>query len=624
MLAVLALVLTPVVTHRVWGPTVYSATATLSTINRGQSVTITISITGGTASQLYNFNVILTKPSGGGVQSVGTSTTTDTTGAGTAVVMYPNNPGPPWTGSGTINTDLDGPYAVSVDKTFPNPVQTSVAATSFLVTHVLRVTIFSPTGTSYTRGETVTISAIVDDWNYQPLGSATVTSSTPRSNIALLPTLPLGTYSFQYQIQTSDPLGPWNIAVTAGWGANSGNNATLVSVQPAQLVVADLSTYNSYGSPTSDFSPGDTLYASFRVKYSPSGAFLTTGSFNIQIRNPSGGTVGNLTSVYDQNRGLFYTPSGLQVSSSDPGGSWQLVFPANSLNDTYGNSGPTTTITYRFQIRLNQSVINPIYFIIAVLAAGGVLGAILALRRFNTKTVPFEELFKLTGGEIQPPATLMIVGDAGAGATTLGLQLLHRDLVAGKPCGLLSYDSFPSEIRRKMRDMGWDITAHLEKGQLSILDCYSALAGVENAPIKDPTDFTEVSIRVTGMVEKAKGPTTILLDSVTPIFNSASAKDCINFLQVLGAKVKNSGGMFIFTATKGSVPEEARSKTESLADGVIELNLVKRAKSLARFLMVKKIPGRQISSVETEFQIATGKGVLLKKQRIPITIFRPK
>jgi len=179
-------------------------------------------------------------------------------------------------------------------------------------------------------------------------------------------------------------------------------------------------------------------------------------------------------------------------------------------------------------------------------------------------------------------------------------------------------------VKRKMRDMGWDVARYVEKGQLTILDCYSALAGVEGAQIRDPTDFTEVSIQVTGMIEKAKGPVTILLDSATPIFNSASAKDCINFLQVIGAKVKNSGGMFLVTATRGSIPDEAKSKIESLTDGVIELTLSKRARSLSRFLLVKKLSGRATSSTETQFEIVAGKGIMLDKRRVPIGLFQPK
>ena len=398
-----------------------------------------------------------------------------------------------------------------------------------------------------------------------------------------------------------------------------------MTILPAQLIVSNLATFNAQGNPTADFSPGDSLYTTFRIAYSSSG-FLQKGSFDFKVQDPSGTDVATLLAIYDPNRDLFYDPSGFQVSSSDTAGAWQIVFPLNSLNDSYGNVGPSSAVTYRFQIHQASSsaVISPIYFAVAALTIGGGLGATFVARQFNKVKTPFDDLFKLTGGAIQAPASILISGDSGAGTTTMGLQLLYRDLTAGKYCGLLSYDAFPAEIKRRMRDMGWDIAPFLENGHLKVLDIYSALAGVEGTTIREPTDFTEISIQTTDIIEKAKGPLTLLLDSVTPMFNSAATKDCINFLQVIAAKVKNNGGIFIFTATKGSIPEEARLKIESLADGVIEMSLVKKAKNLTRFLMVKKISGRQISSAETEFEIVTGRGILLVKDRLPLGFLAKK
>lgn len=617
----------PAFIHSGWAVT-GTISANPSTVNLEQTVIISFSFAGGTASAAHTFRITVTKPGSTGSAWISVGVFSNSTGGGVGATQYPCfSCSPGWTViSGTANTDVTGTYTVVLDKTAPNPVQTGVASNTFDVSSQLTVTVVvSPPVTSVTRGDTVTISASVLGVSGQPVTTATVGATTPSSTITLSPSVPSGTYSSQYQVQRNDPLGTWNIVVSAtSPGGNAGVSAPyVVNVLPAQLIVRNLETYSRYGTPTSDFSPGDTLYARFQIAYSGSG-YLNNGTFAIQVRAPSGATVATLQVIYDQNIGLFYTPSGFQFSTSDPDGAWQLAIPVSSLSDVYGNTGPTTTITYRFVAHQSQFVVSQFYLIVVGLAAAGSVGGIVLLRRFNTTTAPFESFFKLTGGEIQPPASLLIIGDAGAGSTVLGLQLLYRDLASGKFCGLLSYDSFPLELKRRMRDMGWDITPYLESGQLKILDCYSALAGIEGALIRDPTDFTEVSIQVTGMIEKSKGPPTILLDSATPIFNSATAKECVNFLQVLGAKVKNNGGMFIITATKGSIPEEARSKIESLADGVIELGLMKKAKSLARTIQVKKISGREISSTETEFNVVAGKGIMLKKLRIPIGIFQSK
>lgn len=633
VLSVTFVVLASLVVTNVRAPAGPSFTlgASPSTINEEEgNVIITFTITGGTTNTAYTFRFTVTKPGSAGQAYCDETFSTDATGAGTQVLTYPANI-PNWNAiTGTAKTDVSGNYTVTVVETAPKSVTTGFPTAAFKVTSVLTVRIISPTqGSTIQRGITANFAVTVADANGQPIADAQASVSLPGgTQLALSPTTPSGTYSGSYRVQRSDPLGPWNISATAYSPApsitnNFGTYSLAVSVSPSQLIVSSLSTFNQFGTPTSDFSSSDTLYASFTVSY-PTGGYLTTGSFTVHVEDPSGTTTTTLTSIYDSTRNLFYTPSGFQVSASDSAGSWELVFPAQSLNDSYGNTGPTTPVTYRFVVHQpqNQVVINPFYYAIAAIALGGSLGTTVFLKRFNSTTGPFDDLFKLTGGEMQPPATLMIASDSGGGSTTMALQLLYRDLSKGKSCGLLSYDAFPAEVGRRMRDMGWDITEYLKTGQLKILDCYSALAGVEGSLIRDPTDFTEVSIQVTGMIEKAKGPLTLLLDSVTPLFNSSSAKDCINFLQVLGAKVKNAGGLFIFTATKGSIPEEARSKIEALADGVIELNMTKRANSLRRTLQVKKMAGRQASTIETGFEIVQGKGILMRKQRLPVGLLR--
>jgi len=619
----LSIVAVAFTTNNAWGAIGYAVNAVPSTINLSQNVTITGSWNGGTPGATYGFRITVTKPSGSG--SAWTSLSSllaNSTGGGAFAMTYPK-PTTSWTTvSGTLNTDIEGTYMVSVDKTSPNPVQTGVATTSFVVTHLISVTIASPSGgANLYRGSGATITALLTDARGLPVTTGSATATTPKGTLPLSQGAQPGTYSGQYLIQLGDAIGSWNITVTATLaGGNYGSHFTIVTISSAQLIVLGLATTNAYQAPTADFNPGDSLYTTFRIAYSSSG-FLGQGTFNIQVRDPSGGFVANLTSIYDSNRGLYYTPSGFQITSSDPAGAWDLVFRANSLNDSYGNSGPSTIVTYRFQVHQPLSpvsTISPFYYAIIALAIGGGLGTTVFLKRFNETTRPFDDLFKLTGGELQPPMSLMLAGNAGAGTSTLGLQLLYRDLKAGKPCGLLSYDAFPSEVQKRMKGMGWDIAPYLEKGELRVLDIYSALAGVESGTIRDPTDFTEISIQVTNMLDKTKGPTTVLLDSVTPIFNSAQAKDCVNFLQVIAAKVKNSGGKFIFTSTKGSMPEDARLTIESLVDGVIDLSLVRKGKSLTRFLQVRKMPGREISSAETGFEIVPGKGILFLKQRIPL------
>ncbi len=87
------------------------------------------------------------------------------------------------------------------------------------------------------------------------------------------------------------------------------------------------------------------------------------------------------------------------------------------------------------------------------------------------------------------------------------------------------------------------------------MTCYLGLAGDGEGAIRDVSDLTGLNIQVSSIIVRAKHkPVTLLLDSVTPIFNGIETKQAILFLQTLAAKVKRTGGVFYLTGTTGAVP----------------------------------------------------------------------
>ena len=200
---------------RALGAASYSVGASPSTINLGQNVTLTVSWNGGTAAASYTFKVTVTKPGGTGTSWASVSRVANSTGGQTVAVTYPN-PNSAWTlVSGTVNTDIEGTYGVTVDKTAPNPVATGVALTSFVVKHSISIAITSPSpSVSYYRGNLATITAALTDINGQKITTGSAIASTPTSTLALPQTASPGTYSAQYQIQLGDVLGSWNLTVS--------------------------------------------------------------------------------------------------------------------------------------------------------------------------------------------------------------------------------------------------------------------------------------------------------------------------------------------------------------------------------------------------------------------------
>ena len=253
------------------GPS-YTLGASPTTLNEEEgNVIITFAITGGTANTAYTFRFTVTKPGGAGQAYVDESFPTDATGGYTQVLTYPNNT-QTWNPiTGTVRTDLPGNYTVTVVETAPKSVTIGFPSATLRVTSVLNVRIIAPTQGSTIQRETTTyFTTTVDDVNGQHVKDAQVSVSLPTGGqLALTPTTPSGTYSGSYRVQRSDPLGLWNITATAYSPApsttnNFGTYNVQVTVSPSQLTVSSLSTYNQYGTPTGDFSPGNTLYASFQ------------------------------------------------------------------------------------------------------------------------------------------------------------------------------------------------------------------------------------------------------------------------------------------------------------------------------------------------------------------------
>ncbi|HZF21394.1 MAG TPA: RAD55 family ATPase, partial [Dongiaceae bacterium] len=536
---------------------------------------------------------------------------TDNRGNGAVTQFYPDLS---FTASnGTVATDVGGVYNVYVNQTSPSNI-VNVATGSFTVSSKLNVVVTLPVpGTVLQRGQTATISATVSALS-GPDNAASVYANTPSSGRLLLPQTSPGVYTLNYLVSSSDPTGSWTIVVQANDTiGNSGMSSPVtVAIAKNDLIIDSLVAYNSKGDPATSFSPGDTIHAFFRIRYSLGTSYLTSGQYAVGLRNPSGVLTANLTAAYDVSRFGFYTSTGYPVSAFDPGGTWTLIVAVNSINDGFGNTGPGLATSVPLQIVTSPLSYWP--FVVAGLVA--VLGGVVTVKRFDTTLEGFQHLDQMMGGPLPRGASILLLGDAGSGKTILSYQLLHDELESGRLCALLSYDAFPEDVQARMTDFGWDIISHLRKGRLKIIDCYSSLAGQGEGAIKDPSDLTELNIQITAFIAKAKGsPVTVVLDSLTPIFNGVDEKQAINFIQTIGAKVKKTGGLFIETASKGAIPDDAAAKLKTMADGVIELGIVRSRGKSHRFLSVPKMERRRISSDTVSFQIDRTKGFVFRVSR---------
>jgi len=487
------------------------------------------------------------------------------------------------------------------------------------VSSQLTIVISQPTGGTIARGTGVSITATVSDLNSRPVGGAIVSANIPTGNkIGLIETVPgSGVYEASYDLQISDPVGVWTTQVTAtDLLGNSGLSSQVpVTIQTSTLVVEDFVAYDSRGLPSTDFSAGDTIYPFFRIRYSTTGSsfqYLKDGQFKVSVIGSSGIPVDNLTAIYDYTRFGFSTPTGYAVSQGDPVGSWFVIVAPGSLSDAYQNTGPSFQTSIRIQVHTGSIASPTSYFAYLLGGAFALLSGVFVFKKLGITHVGSDYLNVLMDGPIPRSSSILVLGDSGSGKTVLAYRLLHDELEAGHQCTLLSYDAFPESVRARMAEFGWDITPYVQSGQLQIIDCYSGLTGDSGAQVKEPTDLTEVTIQVTGALNKASGaPVSVFLDSLTPIFNGLEARQVISFIQTLGAKVKKTGGVFVVLASIGAVSDESIAKIKSTVDGIIELDVVWKGRKVTKYLSIMKMERRRVSSEAVPFDIDHKRGGLV-------------
>ena len=99
-------------------------------VTRGTTMTLTLSLAGGTRNSAYNVLIGVTKPNGTGQANVLRTFSTDNRGVGGTTLDYPD---PSFTSlNGTVATDVGGVYTVQVNQTSPS-FQAGVASAQFTV-----------------------------------------------------------------------------------------------------------------------------------------------------------------------------------------------------------------------------------------------------------------------------------------------------------------------------------------------------------------------------------------------------------------------------------------------------------------------------------------------------------
>lgn len=212
----------------------YSITAAApGRIMEGQSITLTLALTGGTASTQYVFNITVTEPDAS-LHMAQVSFTTDGSGNGNVNANYPTQFGLPTQG----NTHFVGTYQIAVDQVTPVGALNPVATGSFNVDLVNSIT--------YQRTQTVLIQAS----GYGARENATVSVTFSGLSATGYPKTVMATASGLIQdswhIPVGSRIGAWTISITGTTTLKSPADTEQFTVNVATLQITVSTDQSSY------------------------------------------------------------------------------------------------------------------------------------------------------------------------------------------------------------------------------------------------------------------------------------------------------------------------------------------------------------------------------------------
>ena len=312
-------------------------------------VTLTLNVSNAAPGTLYGFLWNVTDPSGG-VTSFLDGGTPTSAGVLTLTSVYPRD----FSGA---SVKYNGTYIVLVAQFRPGPpgpITTSkfygglTDALSYQRTAKVFVL-----AQGYSSNENVTI---------RVSHSGTLASGFPGSNL----TSGNGVFSYVWAIPALTPIGNYNLSLSGQVTAKRPLDSQIFSVIPTSVSISQLGA-----NATLPQSAGTAVF-SFTASY-PDGTQVKTGVTTIRVVEPDGVTTHRVTVSYNTTINAF--EGAYRVSSSSPAGAWTAILDSNSLDDGYGNVGPSIVVVRGFVVQpmTPESLTTTYLLLTAVIFLGAAL-----------------------------------------------------------------------------------------------------------------------------------------------------------------------------------------------------------------------------------------------------------
>lgn len=215
-------------------------------------------------------------------------------------------------------------------------------------------------------------------------------------------------------------------------------------------------------------------------------------------------------------------------------------------------------------------------------------------------------------GGLPKGRTTLLSGTAGSAKTVFATQFLARGIMAAGENGVfVTFEEYPSEIKKNMKSFGWDIEKWEQEGKLAFVDA-SQQPGDETIE-SGGYDLGALMARIEYAVNKVNAKR-LSMDSLGAIFSRFTDERVVrNELFRIVAALKDMGVTAIMTAERiEEYGDIARYGVEEfVADNVIVLRNVLEEEKRRRTIEILKFRGTIHQKGEWPFTIIPDEGVVV-------------
>lgn len=228
-----------------------------------------------------------------------------------------------------------------------------------------------------------------------------------------------------------------------------------------------------------------------------------------------------------------------------------------------------------------------------------------------------ERLDELVGGGFAERSNFLVIGPPGSGKEALLLHFLAAGKAQSNPAVFVTTDNAPLEIEKRAISLGLDFAGFAQARLLKFVDCYSwALQAHQDIVKRDdifvpgPSSLNELSIAISKAlleIGRPPMPSRVSFQSLSTLLLYNNPEVVFRFIQVMGARLKQTGSTTLFSIESGMHPESTIATLEHLLAGTVEF----KVDGERRFFRVPRVPGGQALLKWTEYDI-TPYGISVK------------